>query len=87
MQQITCSVLYCRYYIAAELNKFKKNIDDFTHDQKEKEKEIQDVLKNAWEHKKSLIMSVDRMTKADGYNEWREKEAKDLSDLVQRRFR
>ncbi|XP_032682705.1 alpha-(1,6)-fucosyltransferase isoform X2 [Odontomachus brunneus] len=75
------------YYIAAELNKFKKNIDDFTHDQKEKEKEIQDVLKNVWEHKKSLIMSVDRMTKADGYNEWREKEAKDLSDLVQRRFR
>lgn len=82
---ITCLVLYYRYYIDAELSKFKKHIDEFTYEQKEKE--IQDALKNVWEHKKSLIMNVDRLTKADGYNEWREKEAKDLSDLVQRRFK
>lgn len=62
-------------------------MDDFTHDQKEKEKEMQDVLKNVWEHKRSLVVNVDKLTRADGYHEWREKEAKDLSDLVQRRFR
>lgn len=87
MQKITYSAWCHRYYTAAELNKFKKHIDDFTHDQKEKEKDIQEVLKNVWEHKKSLIMTVDKLTKVDGYNEWREKEAKDLSDLVQKRFR
>lgn len=73
------------YYISAELNKFKKHIDEFTYDQREKE--IQDVMKNAWEHKKSLIMNIDKLKKADGYDEWREKEAKELSDLVQNRFR
>lgn len=71
--------------MSAELNKFKKYIDKFTYDQKEKE--IQNVLKNVWEHKKSLIMNIEKLEKVDGYNEWREKEAKDLSDLVQRRFR
>ena len=45
------------------------------------------MIKNAWEHKKSLIINIDKLKKSDGYDEWREKEAKDLSDLVQRRFR
>lgn len=67
------------------MNKFKKHIDEFTYEQREKE--IQDVMKNAWEHKKSLIMSIDKLKKSDGYDEWREKEAKALSDLVQKRFR
>lgn len=44
-------------------------------------------MKNVWEHKKSLIMNIDKLKKVDGYDEWREREAKDLSDLVQRRFR
>ncbi|EFN69737.1 Alpha-(1,6)-fucosyltransferase [Camponotus floridanus] len=73
------------YYISAELNKFKKHIDEFTYDQRERE--IQDVLKNVWEHKKSLLTNIDKLKKVDGYEEWRKKEAKDLSDLVQKRFR
>lgn len=85
LRRLHTSILYLRYYISAELNKFKKHIDEFTYDQREKE--IQDVLKNVWEHKKSLIMNIDKLKKVDGYDEWREKEAKDLSDLVQRRFR
>lgn len=79
------ALFYARYYINAELNKFKKHTDDFTYDQKLKE--MEDALKNVWEHKRSLIMTIDKLTKVDGYNEWREKEAKDLSNLVQRRFR
>ncbi|KAK2580528.1 hypothetical protein KPH14_006259 [Odynerus spinipes] len=73
------------YYMSAELGKFKKHIDEFTLEQREKE--IQDTLSNIWEHKKSLIVDLDRLTKADGYNDWRQKEAKELSDLVQSRFR
>ncbi|XP_015587832.1 alpha-(1,6)-fucosyltransferase isoform X2 [Cephus cinctus] len=73
------------YYMNAELKKLKKNSDALTNGQVENYVEIS--LKNIWEHKKSLIMDIDRLTKADGYDAWREKEAKDLSDLVQRRFR
>lgn len=71
--------------MSAELTKFKKHIDEFNFEQKEKE--VQDAVSNIWEHKKSLIMDLDRLTKADGYNDWRKKEAKELSDLVQSRFR
>ncbi|KAF7407738.1 hypothetical protein HZH66_002275 [Vespula vulgaris] len=73
------------YYMSAELTKFKKHIDEFTLEQKEKE--VQDTMNNIWEHKKSLIMDLDRLTKADGHDDWRKKEAKELSDLVQSRFR
>lgn len=73
------------YYMNAVLTKFKKHIDEFSLEQKEKE--IQDAVSNVWEHKKSLIMDIDRLTKADGHEEWRKKEAKELSDLVQSRFR
>ncbi|XP_066584476.1 alpha-(1,6)-fucosyltransferase isoform X2 [Prorops nasuta] len=73
------------YYISAGLTKFKKHINEFTYEQKEKE--IHNTIKNVWEHKKSLITDLDRLQKADGFNKWREKEVKDLSDLVQRRFR
>lgn len=71
--------------MSAELTKFKKHIDEFTLEQKEKE--VQDTMNNIWEHKKSLIMDLDRLTKADGHDDWRKKEAKELSDLVQSRFR
>ncbi|XP_017767403.1 PREDICTED: alpha-(1,6)-fucosyltransferase [Eufriesea mexicana] len=73
------------YYISAELSKFKKSIDKLSYEQREKR--IQDTLKNVWDHKRSLIIDIDRLTKADGYDEWRKREAKELSDLVQRRFR
>lgn len=72
------------YYINAELNRFKKHPNELTFEQRESE--LQDAIKNVWEHKKSLLIDVDRLTKADGHDEWREKEAKELSDLVQRRF-
>ncbi|KAG7199674.1 hypothetical protein KM043_014264 [Ampulex compressa] len=72
------------YYINAELGKLRKNVDKLTYEQREKK--IQDTIKNVWDHKKTLIIDIDKMKKTDGYDEWREKEAKDLSDLVQKRF-
>lgn len=69
----------------AELLKLKKHVDEYTVNQRDKE--IDDAVHNVWEHKKSLILDIDRLKKADGYDEWREKESKDLTDLVQRRFK
>ena len=69
----------------AQLNKVKKNSDPLASQQHEKD--IDEAIRMVWEHKKSLINDLDKLSKADGHPEWREKEAKDLSDLVQRRFR
>lgn len=62
-----------------------KESNDLTPEQREKD--VQNALKNVWEHKKSLISDIDRLALVDGYQDWREKESKDLSDLVQRRFK
>jgi glycoprotein 6-alpha-L-fucosyltransferase len=35
---------------------------------------------------RSLIADLDTLSEADGYAAWREKEASDLGDLVQRRL-
>lgn len=35
---------------------------------------------------RSLMTDIDTLLEVDGYAAWREKEANDLSDLVQRRF-
>lgn len=73
-----------RYYINAELNKIKKHGNELTFEQRDSE--LQNAINNVWEHKKSLLINVDRLTKADGHDNWRENESKELSDLVQRRF-
>ncbi|XP_034945504.1 alpha-(1,6)-fucosyltransferase isoform X2 [Chelonus insularis] len=72
------------YYVNAELRKLKKYVDDFPLDKRGKD--VEDALKNVWEHKKSLMLDLERLKKADGHEEWREKEAKELSELVQKRF-
>ncbi|KAK0087758.1 hypothetical protein PV325_000136 [Microctonus aethiopoides] len=72
------------YYFNAELDKVKKYADDFPLDKREKD--IDDAIKNTWEHKKSLMNDLDKLMDADGHGEWREKESRELSDLVQRRF-
>lgn len=72
------------YYVNSELNKVKKYTDDFVLEKRDKE--IDDAVKNIFEHKKELMIDLDRLEKFDGHKDWREQEAKDLSDLVQRRF-
>ncbi|XP_012256247.2 alpha-(1,6)-fucosyltransferase [Athalia rosae] len=73
------------YYVNSELKLLKKNTYDFAPEQRDKD--VENALKNVWEHKKSLIQDIDRLAQVDGYQDWREKESKDLSDLVQRRFK
>lgn len=72
------------YYVSAELKKVKKYTEEFPLDKRERD--VDDALKNVWEHKKSLMLDWEKLTKGDGHQEWREREARELSDLVQRRF-
>lgn len=47
---------------------------------------IQYLLNLGGEHKRSLLHDIEELAEVDGYATWREKEANDLSDLVQKRF-
>lgn len=47
---------------------------------------LENFLSLAREHKRSLLNDMDQMRASDGYEFWRYKESKDLSDLVQRRL-
>ncbi|KAF7991358.1 hypothetical protein HCN44_002920 [Aphidius gifuensis] len=74
------------YYINAELMKIKKrNNDNFVIDDDHKN-DIDNVIYNIFDHKKELMMDMNKLEKFDGHMDWREQEAHDLSDLVQRRF-
>ncbi|XP_023306207.2 alpha-(1,6)-fucosyltransferase [Lucilia cuprina] len=71
-------------YFSNELGKIRKQVTrepgtDMTE-------EINRVLIMGAEHKRSLLSDMERLRQLDGYEAWRHKEAKDLSDLVQRRI-
>uniref|UniRef100_A0A6V7IEL6 Alpha-(1,6)-fucosyltransferase n=1 Tax=Bracon brevicornis TaxID=1563983 RepID=A0A6V7IEL6_9HYME len=73
------------YYVSSELKKVKRlAVDEFSVDKRNKD--IDEALKDVWEHKKTLMLDLEKLSRVDGHFRWREKEAKDLSDLVQRRF-
>ncbi|XP_063978838.1 alpha-(1,6)-fucosyltransferase [Diachasmimorpha longicaudata] len=72
------------YYVTSELKKVKKLADDFSMDKRSKD--VDDSIKDIWEHKRELMLELDTLERVDGHSNWRVKEAKDLSDLVQRRF-
>lgn len=62
-------------YVQAEskaLRESSKNFDEFMH--------------LAREHEHSLTNDMQRLRETDGFERWRRKEARDLSDLVQRRL-
>lgn len=44
------------------------------------------LLELGAQHKRSLLHDIDQLNEVDGYALWREKEANDLSELVQKRF-
>ncbi|XP_037935863.1 alpha-(1,6)-fucosyltransferase [Teleopsis dalmanni] len=70
-------------YFSNELGKIRKKVAKVLP---ELETEINDVLILGAEHKRSLLTDMDTLRKSDGYELWRHQEAKDLSDLVQRRL-
>lgn len=49
--------------------------------------QLNKILEEGVEHKRSMLRDVMKLTEVDGYADWRLKEAVELSDLVQRRIR
>lgn len=47
---------------------------------------VDEVLSMLTEHKNNLLNDMERIEQVDAYEGWREKEAQDLTDLVQRRL-
>ncbi|XP_030380911.1 alpha-(1,6)-fucosyltransferase [Scaptodrosophila lebanonensis] len=71
-------------YFSSELGKIRKIVsNDANSDLAET---ISQVLLQGAEHKRSLLSDMERLRTVDGYEAWRQKESKDLSDLVQRRL-
>ncbi|CAG9123085.1 unnamed protein product [Plutella xylostella] len=48
---------------------------------------LRDILDEAEERKRSLLSDMEKLPSLDGYQDWREAEAANASDLVQRRLR
>ncbi|XP_068159454.1 alpha-(1,6)-fucosyltransferase [Drosophila tropicalis] len=76
-------------YFSSELGKIRKQVSQGSgaaNGNADLEEQINQVLVQGAEHKRSLLSDMDRLRQTDGYEAWRHKEAKDLSDLVQRRL-
>ncbi|PSN45403.1 Alpha-(1,6)-fucosyltransferase [Blattella germanica] len=71
------------YFISAELKKMQKQAVSISPQLATK---ITRVLEEGVVHKRSLLTDTEKLAEVDGYAAWREKEASELSDLVQRRF-
>ncbi|XP_017138193.1 alpha-(1,6)-fucosyltransferase [Drosophila miranda] len=67
-------------------NFFSSELAKISKGHKELEESINQVLLQGAEHKRSLLSDMDHMRRSDGYETWRHKESRDLSDLVQRRL-
>lgn len=74
-------------YVQGEVTKMRKTIATSNGDLKQLiNKEFDQLLEMAGEHKRSLLNDMNQMRELDGYEQWRQKEAKSLSDLVQHRL-
>lgn len=73
-------------FFSSELGKVRKAVSGGHANTADLEESINQVLLQGAEHKRSLLSDMERMRQSDGYEAWRHKEARDLSDLVQRRL-
>ncbi|KAH8287618.1 hypothetical protein KR054_010905 [Drosophila jambulina] len=73
-------------FFSSELGKVRKAVAGGHANAADLEESINQVLLQGAEHKRSLLSDMERLRQSDGYELWRQKEARDLSDLVQRRL-
>ncbi|XP_071440949.1 alpha-(1,6)-fucosyltransferase [Hetaerina americana] len=71
------------YYMGSQLKQLKALASPRF---KQLAERIDHVLKEGAEHKRALLMDVNRLADVDGYGPWREMESLELSYLVQRRL-
>ncbi|XP_041468749.1 alpha-(1,6)-fucosyltransferase-like isoform X1 [Lytechinus variegatus] len=70
------------YYIRSQLTQLKKS----SGDQKTQVK-IDQILEDGGEQQRSIMTDIYNLSRVDGYSSWRQKEAKELTNLVQQRLR
>lgn len=68
------------FFVQSEVTKVKKLEGD------EAERQADSLLENLGDQQRSILTDVYYLSQADGAGEWRENEARDLTDLVQRRI-
>lgn len=81
-RRIRSNILEMYNYATSELTKIvkKSNVPEL-------ERQVDSAMEMIAEHKRSLINDMDRLRRIDGYEQWRQHEADQLSDLVQRRLK
>ncbi|XP_076274211.1 alpha-(1,6)-fucosyltransferase 8 [Rhynchophorus ferrugineus] len=72
------------FYVHSNLLEIQKKAGDVAPDIVDI---INQVLSLGAEHKRSLLHDITKLAEVDGYEDWRQKESQDLSDLVQERFK
>uniref|UniRef100_U5EZ81 Alpha-(1,6)-fucosyltransferase n=1 Tax=Corethrella appendiculata TaxID=1370023 RepID=U5EZ81_9DIPT len=82
-RRVTTNIQEFWNYVHAEVQKVEKKLNV---DSPELKKSLANLQSLANEHKQSLLSDIDQMKLTDGYEYWRHKEAKELSDLVQKRL-
>nr|CAH25854.1 alpha 1,6 fucosyltransferase [Drosophila yakuba] len=84
-RRIQTNIVEIWNFFSSELGKVRKAVTA-GHASADLEESINQVLLQGAEHKRSLLSDMERMRQSDGYEAWRHKEARELSDLVQRRL-
>lgn len=83
-RRIRSNILEMYSFATSEMAKTLKKAQPFVP---ELDAQIESMMSMAAEHKRSLINDMDRLRRLDGYEQWRQQESEQLSDLVQRRLR
>nr|CAD7407073.1 unnamed protein product [Timema poppensis] len=82
-RRISDNVQELWYFVSVEMNKVHKQVLDISPDLATK---LTRILEEGVEHKRSLLVDLQSLAEVDGFAAWREQEANELSDLVQRRL-
>nr|CAD7266063.1 unnamed protein product [Timema shepardi] len=82
-RRISDNVQELWYFVSVEMNKMRKQVLDISPDLATK---LTRILEEGVEHKRSLLVDLQSLAEVDGFAAWREQEANELSDLVQRRL-
>lgn len=83
-RRVRSNILEMYNYATSEMTKILKKAQPYVP---ELEQQLDTVIAMTAEHKRSLVNDMDRLRRIDGYEQWRQNEAEQLSDLVQRRLK
>lgn len=82
-RRVRSNILEMYNYATSEMAKMMKKAQPYVP---ELQAQIDSMISMTAEHKRSLINDMDRLRRLDGYEQWRQQESEELSNLVQRRL-